>query len=346
MSIPKYMSNKKPSGISVVISVEKLTQYIFKITSNEKQFPKAYRYTLSSALRNNCIDLCCHVYNGAYKRIVTTADYERVLKFQNAALQHLLNIKALMVISLGIVHINNPGYLAELYDEATDSFKRWSRNTRRAAKKAGRKEEIREMKRQEAELQTPLSETTIPRITGDDVKAALDKALAGVDRNKDPRPPIGFDPEMYDIDFPEDEVSADDSLRAIFDDRFRETALKQHYYGTSYDKEGFFVLKRRKTPFILPRELAVEFGMDDQEYNDYVASRMFDLKLSEDPTDNITVDMMERHPGIREACLSVPVNISTEDLRGIYREQMESVRTAKKSKIEQIRLHDEEGYIE
>jgi len=318
MSIPKYMSNKKPSGISVVISCEKLTEYIFKITSNEKQFPKAYRYTLSSALRNNCIDLCCHVYNGAYKRIVTPADYERVLKFQNAALQHLLNVKALMVISLGIVRINNPGHLAALYDEATDSFKRWTRNTRRAAKKATRKEEIREMKRKEEEL--VLNGQPPKLVTGEDVIESVNKI---VDKTKRATEKIEISPDMFDIDLSiadeDDGLDNDDSLTTIFDDRFRHKALEQHYYGSAYDREGFFVLKRRKTPFILPRMFAGEMGMSDEDYNNYVADRIFDLQTSDDPSDNIVADLINRSAVVKEACISAPINISAEDLRGIYK---------------------------
>lgn len=66
--MPKYMVKKPPSGISVVILAEALTSHLFKITANEKQFPKAYRYTLVSQIRNTCLDLNRHIYNGCVKK--------------------------------------------------------------------------------------------------------------------------------------------------------------------------------------------------------------------------------------------------------------------------------------
>ena len=47
MSKAKYMSQRVDSAMSVIVWMERLTAHVFAITSNEKQFPKSLRFTLS-----------------------------------------------------------------------------------------------------------------------------------------------------------------------------------------------------------------------------------------------------------------------------------------------------------
>ena len=66
MSKAKYMSQRTDSAMSVIVWAERLTAHIFSITSNEKQFPKSFRYTLSAEMRNICLKFNEHLYNAAY----------------------------------------------------------------------------------------------------------------------------------------------------------------------------------------------------------------------------------------------------------------------------------------
>ena len=69
MSIPKYLresTNKAPS--SVVVAGETFTNYIFKITANEKQFPKSLRYSLIKKLQTRCVTMMEHIYDGCNKK--------------------------------------------------------------------------------------------------------------------------------------------------------------------------------------------------------------------------------------------------------------------------------------
>lgn len=152
MSAPKYLTQRADSTMSIVVKAESLTSYIFRITTSEKQFPKAYRYTLISQLRNECLDLMKAVYNGCSKRGVSSKDFAIIRKFQEMAYTNLINIKSLLVISQDLAHMHNPKYIAELYDDTVDSFNHWVKNTKRSEKKALWKESLSEDERFEFKM--------------------------------------------------------------------------------------------------------------------------------------------------------------------------------------------------
>lgn len=150
--MPKYMVKKPPSGISVVILAEALTSHLFKITANEKQFPKAYRYTLVSQIRNTCLDLNRHIYNGCVKKAMTTKEFKRIKKYQKKAYADLIDLKALLVIANNIAQMNNISYVADLYQDTVEAFNRWVRNIKRSSRKIKWKESMTDEERLEFRL--------------------------------------------------------------------------------------------------------------------------------------------------------------------------------------------------
>ena len=132
MSAPKYMTWKRDnSPISIVVAAEQLTAYMFQITNNEKQFPKAYRYTLVQDIRNTLLRLNKHIYNGCGRKPSTMKDIRRMYKFQNKVNEDLLDLKALMMIAIEAAHIKNPEEYAKLYDNTVTAYNKWVRNNRR-----------------------------------------------------------------------------------------------------------------------------------------------------------------------------------------------------------------------
>lgn len=119
------------SPISIVIAAEHLTAYMFQITNNEKQFPKAYRYTLVQDIRNTLLKLNKHIYNGCSKKPGSMKDIQRMYKFQDKVNEDLIDLKALMMIALEAAHIKNPDEYARLYDTTVTAYNKWVRNNKR-----------------------------------------------------------------------------------------------------------------------------------------------------------------------------------------------------------------------
>ncbi|MCM1234094.1 MAG: hypothetical protein NC489_28665 [Ruminococcus flavefaciens] len=139
MSMAKYMrdgTNRAPS--SIVVSAEIFTSYIFTITANEKQFPKALRYSLIKKLQNRCCSLCEHVYDGCNKKAITEKDFKHVQKCQDKVYHDLSKLKGLIAVANSNAHLNNYEHLADLYISMTEAYSKWVRNVSRAKARAKR----------------------------------------------------------------------------------------------------------------------------------------------------------------------------------------------------------------
>lgn len=139
MSMAKYLretANKSPS--SIVVSAETFTNYVFAITSNEKQFPKSLRYSLIKKFQNRCVKLCEHVYDGCNKKAVTKKDFKRTEKCQDKVYDDLAKIKAIISIANSNAHLTNYEHLADLYINLTEAYRKWVRNVARAKGRAKR----------------------------------------------------------------------------------------------------------------------------------------------------------------------------------------------------------------
>lgn len=137
MSAPQYMKDEpKRVPSAIVVSSEIFTSYVFKITSNEKQFPKSLRYSLIQQFQNACVNLCKHVYDGCNKKPITKQDFKRVKKAQNHVYDDLADIKAIIAIANSNAHLSNYRELSEKYVVLLDNYQKWLRNTARAKSKS------------------------------------------------------------------------------------------------------------------------------------------------------------------------------------------------------------------
>jgi len=149
MSKAKYMSQRVDSSMSVIVYAEKLTAHLFQVTSNEKQFPKALRYSLSAEIRNTMLKFNEHLYMAAYIRPRKKKDYKLIQKHQRKAKDKLIAAKSLVTLSTNLANFRNLEYLAELYDDTVEAFNHWVRNTNRAYSKFLKKEAMSPEEREE-----------------------------------------------------------------------------------------------------------------------------------------------------------------------------------------------------
>lgn len=126
-----YLNQRTDSVMAVVMKMEELMDYIFRITANEKQFPRAYRYTLSNDLRDACLKSYKAIYKASFINPRTEKDYEKIFDYQEQATEYLLDIKALIVSSTKITKLRNPEYLAKLYEDVLHGYRHWRKNIRR-----------------------------------------------------------------------------------------------------------------------------------------------------------------------------------------------------------------------
>lgn len=127
-------TNRK-SPKSTINKVEDLVVYVFQITNNDKQFPKAYRYTLVTMLRNVALTLYVGIYMSCTKRIRSAGDAKTLLDMLHRCYDALVQLNALLCISTKIASIKNPEHLFELYDVADDSLVQWIKATKRLHKR-------------------------------------------------------------------------------------------------------------------------------------------------------------------------------------------------------------------
>lgn len=140
MSKAKYMSQRVDSAMSVVVWMERLTAHIFSITSNEKQFPKSLRFTLSERMRNTALKANENLYNATYIRPTKKKDYKRIQKFQRKTRKNMIALKSLITIATDIAKLRNVEYLASLYDDTVDAYNHWIKSTQRAYNKFKREQ--------------------------------------------------------------------------------------------------------------------------------------------------------------------------------------------------------------
>lgn len=152
MSRPRYMLHRN-STLSIVVDVENLITYIYQITNNEKQFPKAYRYTLVSDLRNTCLDLYKNIYKAISINLRHKKDLKRKQKFQKRVYENIFELKGLLIIATKVAHINNTEFVAKLMSTISESYNKWVRNDIRKNKRLPSKKEYEKSVRERQEYQ-------------------------------------------------------------------------------------------------------------------------------------------------------------------------------------------------
>lgn len=124
-------SNVK-SPRSTINKIEDLIVYVFQITNNDSQFPKAYRYTLVTNLRNTCIELYVDTFMACSKKLRCSNDAKSLFVMLQQCYTTLTELNALLCISAKIVSIKKPEHLFKLYTDAEESLVKWVKYTKRS----------------------------------------------------------------------------------------------------------------------------------------------------------------------------------------------------------------------
>ena len=86
MSVVK--SKRGKSKFEVLVKANELAAFTIRICSNEKNFPKRYRWAITSKIVNEAIDICRYIRK-ANKRVLNREmlkEYKKRRKYQNKAL--------------------------------------------------------------------------------------------------------------------------------------------------------------------------------------------------------------------------------------------------------------------
>lgn len=134
MSKPQYLRHTAKSPAGIVVAAEELIKYLFTITNNDKQFPKAYRYSLVTDIRNTCLKLNKHIYRAMAIHPRTQEQYERRRREQLKIYDRIIDLKSLMVIANATVNVKNKENVARLLYDIVEMYNRWVKNDRRLFK--------------------------------------------------------------------------------------------------------------------------------------------------------------------------------------------------------------------
>lgn len=135
MGKPNYMRTNAYSPISIVVRIEKLTNYIFEITNSEKQFPKVMRYTLSAELRKICLSMNKHVYRAMAIKPNSKKNIKLRQKYQQKLYNDIIDFKAMSAVAFSTANVKNIEHFSELFNDVADSFNRWVKNDKRNIKR-------------------------------------------------------------------------------------------------------------------------------------------------------------------------------------------------------------------
>lgn len=125
------MTTKHKSLRTTINIVEELVVYIFQITNNDKQFPKAYRYTLIDTLRNAALTLYTGTFVASSKHTRNSEDARKLLGILNQSYNTIIELNALLCISVKLANIKNPDHLFTLYSAVSDSYIKWIKSIKR-----------------------------------------------------------------------------------------------------------------------------------------------------------------------------------------------------------------------
>lgn len=151
MSKPKYLRSDA-SPASVIVSIEAFIKYMYTITNNEKQFPKAYRYTLTAEIRNTCLRMHRYAYAAIAIKPRHRKQYKKHVNQQQKVYDAILDMKALLIIATSVTSIQNLEHVTLLLNNVTDSYNRWIKNDRRMYRNLPTKKELQRTQAMHNEL--------------------------------------------------------------------------------------------------------------------------------------------------------------------------------------------------
>ncbi len=125
MSVLK--SKRGESKLAVITKARELATYTVKICSNEKVFPKRYRWCITSKIVDTVLDIHANAIRANSIYVSVQEDYALRKQFQNKALSQTYSLLSLMDIAYNTFNIEDSKieYWTGLVLEAQALIRKW-----------------------------------------------------------------------------------------------------------------------------------------------------------------------------------------------------------------------------
>lgn len=144
----------RDSILKVLVSAKEFVIYVYRITSNDKQFSKGLRASLVQDLRSTSLDMYLTLKEANSIYPSTKEAYKKRYKLQKKARRLLFRVEAMMDIAFQIANPNNTNFWAELFTQVFKDLKLWIESERKRYRgKLPTEEELHEIRKEQAALE-------------------------------------------------------------------------------------------------------------------------------------------------------------------------------------------------
>ncbi len=128
MSVVK--SKRTKSKLEVVNKAIALASYTIHICSNEKNFPKRYRWCLTAKIVEHTVDICNDINKANSVYVTCLRDYQTRRQYQNSALAASYSLLTMMDIAYATFNIDDDRieYWVGLVIEVQDLLRNWRKS--------------------------------------------------------------------------------------------------------------------------------------------------------------------------------------------------------------------------
>lgn len=144
----------RDSILKVLVSAKEFVIYVYRITSNDKQFSKGLRASLVQDLRSTSLDMYLTLKEANSIYPSTKEAYKKRYKLQKKARRLLFRVEAMMDIAFQIANPNNTNFWAELFTQVFKDLKLWIESERKRYRgKLPTEEELHAIRKEQAALE-------------------------------------------------------------------------------------------------------------------------------------------------------------------------------------------------
>jgi len=97
MSVP--FSKRGQNDLEVLTKIDALAQYTIKICSNEKHFPKRYRWCITTKIVENVIDIMNYTNEANTVLVTQSSDYELRRRYQKMAISKTASLLGMIQVA-------------------------------------------------------------------------------------------------------------------------------------------------------------------------------------------------------------------------------------------------------
>ena len=125
MSVPKHLRRK--GNFDVITKAEALVKYTLEITSNEKNFPKRYRWCLTNRIVESTVNMFSDLVRANTVNVTTKEDKILRRSYQVRALSEIGNLLGLTQIAYDVFNVDpdRAEYWTRLVIAEQDAIRGW-----------------------------------------------------------------------------------------------------------------------------------------------------------------------------------------------------------------------------